>query len=253
MGADIYHGLLFGRFPFFAFPIAVGFVLYPVSKEQKMEKLDHHSLFFRTDHHWKCEAGLWAARHILEYLKQQYGYRVEPEKLNDDQFTSVLYPSCFLGSRGKKVTLSVTSPDDFTLLYPIYDTEMHFSIPDKEIDLEGDFSVVYDLSRVGTIDYYETNAYGAYMYGDNALARFENRLSDNDLRLLFIHDSFGDCVLPFVSLGIRYVDSLDLRHFTGSVQAFIDETKPDAVIVLYNPSVIPASIESGHKSTFDYR
>ncbi len=214
-----------------------GVNVYDLRDVIEEEGLHHHSLFYRTDHHWLGETGLWAARHILEYLSRQFGYDVEPALLNEDGFTGVLYPSWFLGSQGKKVTLSVTAPEDFSLLYPLFDTQLHFSIPEIGVDSEGDFSVVYDMDQVEEKDYYNKNPYAAYMYGDSAMARFENELSDDDLRILFIHDSFGDCVLPFVSLAVRYVDSLDLRHFTGSVQSYIEETTPDAVIVLYNPSI----------------
>lgn len=229
-----------------------GIDVYDFRSQIDAEGLDHHSLFYRTDHHWLAETGLWASRHILEYLRQQYGYDVDTTLLDQERFTSTLYPSWFLGSQGKKVTLSVTAPDDFSLLYPTYDTEMHFSIPDAAVDLYGDFSIIYDMYQVNEIDYYGKNPYNAYMYGNHALARFENNLATNDIRLLFIHDSFGDCVLPFVSLGVKYVDSLDIRNFTGSVQCFIEEDKPDAVIVLYNPSSVNSDGDL-HKATFDFR
>ena len=226
--------------------------IYDLRDEIESEGLNHHSLFFRTDHHWLPETGLWASRHILDYLNQKYKYNTDSGALNESQFKIVLYPKWFLGSQGKKVTLAVTTPDDFSLLYPTYKTQMHFSIPDAEIDLDGDFSIVYDMKKVEKIDYYGRNPYGAYMYSDHALTRFENHLSKNNMRLLFIHDSFGDCVLPFVSIGVKYVDSLDLRHFTGSVMSFIEKNKPDAVIVLYNPNSIKSDGDL-HKAPFDFR
>ena len=229
-----------------------GIDVYDFRSQIDAEGLNHHSLFYRTDHHWLAETGMWASRHILEYLSQQYGYDVDSAWLDQERFTSRFYPSWFLGSQGKKVTLSVTTPDDFSLFYPAYDTSMHFSIPDAAVDLDGDFSIIYNMEQVNEIDYYEKNPYGAYMYGDHALAQFENHLASNDIRLLFIHDSFGDCVLPFVSLGVKYVDSLDIRHFTGSVQSFIEENRPDVVIVLYNPSSVKSDGDL-HKATFDFR
>lgn len=215
------------------------------------EGLNHHDLFYRTDHHWRAETGLWASRHILEYLNQHYNYDVDPDLLDENNFTSVLYPEWFLGSHGQKVTLSVTDPDDFSLIYPKFETEMSFSIPDAAVDLVGDFSIIYNMKCIEKIDYYNLYPYVAYMYGDHALARFDNYSSANDLRILVIHDSFGDCVLPFVALGVGYVDSLDIRSFTGSVQSFIEESKPDAVMVLYNPSSIKTDGDY-HKIEFDF-
>lgn len=210
------------------------------------EKLNHHSLFYRTDHHWLAETGFWASRHIIEYLNQKYGYSIDSSVLSDNQFKNVLYPAWFLGSQGKKVTLAVTKPDDFSLIYPLYNTQMHFSVPDAKIDLDGDFSIIYDMRHVERINYYEKNPYGAYMYGNHALSQFENHLSENKIHLLFIHDSFGNSVVPFISLGVKHVDSMDLRHFTGSVISFVEKNKPDAIIVMYNPQEI-------NKESFDFR
>ena len=226
--------------------------VYDFRSQIDAEGLKHHDLFYRTDNHWRGETGLWAAQHILEYLNENYSYDVDPSVLDKELFTSVMYPSWFLGSRGKKATLAVTTPDDFQLIYPTYETNMHLSIPDINVDLDGDFSIMYNMAQVEEIDYYNKSPYGAYMYGTRPLAQFENHLASNDVRLLFIHDSFGNCVLPFVSLGVKYIDSLDIRFFTGSVQKFIEDSKPDAVIVLYNPSSITSNWPL-HKATFDFR
>lgn len=56
--------------------------VYDFRDQIDAEGLNHHSLFYRTDHHWRAETGLWASRHILEHLSRQYGYAVDPSLLN---------------------------------------------------------------------------------------------------------------------------------------------------------------------------
>jgi len=46
---------------------------------------------------------------------------------------------------------------------------------------------------------------------------------------------------------------LDLRHFTGSVETFILDTKPDAVIVMYPPDNVHEINWETHEDTFDFR
>ena len=218
------------------------------------EKLPHHELFYRTDHHWRAETGFWASRHILQLLKESYGYDIDPSVLDNNKFDSVDYPAWFLGSQGKKVTLSVTTPDDFSLLYPKYPTDFHYVIPDKEIDVDGDFSVTYDMSQVDVVDYYNKSPYLAYNYGNRPLITVENKLCPDNGKILLIHDSFGDAVISFLSLGLKNVAALDLRYFTGSVHSFIESEKPDAVLLLYNPNSFGDSVDwSTHKSPFDFR
>lgn len=214
------------------------------------EKLNHHSLFYRTDHHWLGETGFWASRHILQRLRDDLDDTIDVSALDEAQFRKETYPEWFLGSHGKKVTLALTKPDDFSLLYPLYPTEVHFEIPTSGLDVTGDFSVLYDMRALNERDYYGKNPYGAYTYGNRALERIENKKVDNHIRALFVHDSFGNPVTPFLAMGIQFVDSLNLHLFTGSVERYVEETKPDIVIVLYCANNIP---DDENSSVFDFK
>lgn len=219
------------------------------------EGLSHHELFYRTDHHWKGETGLWAAEKISEFLNSDYGYNIDTELLNDENFYSVEYPEYFLGSLGKKVTLAQTSPDDFALLYPKYDTELHYLIPSINIDKTGDFSITYNMEAVDGIDYYNKDPYHAYNYGDRAIIQIENlKEIEEDKKILIVHDSFSDCVISFLALGTKNVEAIDLRYFTGSLESYIKESNPDMVIVMYNAGEVSYDIDlTTHTNLFDFR
>ena len=227
---------------------------YDLREVLHAEGMSHHGAFYRTDHHWRSEIGFWAARHISQFLSYEYAYSIDLSLLNVDKFTVVIYPSSFLGSHGRKVTLALTEPDDCVLFYPKYPTLLHYQIPDNDINIQGDFSITYNMSQVEEIDYYNKSPYGAYNYGDRPLIILENQSLSNDMKLLMIHDSFANCVIPFLALGIKNVDALDLRHFYGSVRNYIDSTRPDIVVVLYNENAIGQTIDwQSHTSTFDFR
>ncbi len=199
--------------------------------------MNHHASFFRTDHHWKPETGLWVAKHVLQIFRDDYGWNVDPEILNPENFNYTVYPEWFLGSRGKKVTLSRTTPDDIALIYPKFDNLIHWEVPAAGLDVSGDLSVIYEMRHIEPKDYYRQNPYAAYKYADQPLGRIHNLRNDDGKRVLFIHASLSNCVVPFVALGIEYTDEIDLRHFTGSVETFIRTEKPDIVIVAYNSEV----------------
>ena len=63
-----------------------------------------------------------------------------------------------------------------------------------------------------------------------------------------LQDSFSLVVIPFFSLGYERVDYLDLRLWDGDLLAYIDETGPDAVVVLYNPG----ALEDNNTVMFDF-
>ena len=213
----------------------------------------HHELFFRTDHHWKPETGLWATGVLAEELQERYGFSIDTQCLDAEKFDAVVYEDYFLGSRGRRVTLARTEPEDISLLYPKYETSLSFLVPSKGVDVTGDFSIMYDMTQLETVDYYNLNPYSAYNYGDPPLVVMQNHKAENDTHILFIKDSFVNTVAPFMAMGVERVDQLDLRYFTGSVEAYIEQTKPDIVIVMYTPSAIEEIDWSTHKSTFDFR
>jgi len=228
---------------------------YDFRKILHAEGMKHHEAFFRTDHHWKPETGLWAAKHILEFLRDDYGWRVEPEILNPDRFEHKVYPEWFLGSQGKKLSLLRVKPDDFTMLYPKFRTFIHYEAPHEGVNISGDFSVTYYMKSVERKDYYGLSPYGAYKYGDQPLDMIHNLLNHDGKKILVIHDSMFNCVIPLIALGVEEVHGMDLRHFTGSLRSYIKATKPDMVITAYYTNSVGRSSKSMRPNNrmYDFR
>lgn len=195
--------------------------------------MDHHASFYETDHHWRPETGLWAAGKIAERLNADYGFGIDLSLFDASRWRGEVYEDWFLGSQGKKVTLSRAEPEDFTLLYPLFDTRLRFEVPSMDLDRTGGFSVQYRYGVLAERDYYGQSPYLAYFYGDNALTRVRNELSSDGKHVLVLGHSFDNCVLPFLALGVEYLDSIDLREFTGSIEAYLLENRYDVVIELY--------------------
>lgn len=218
--------------------------------------LNHHDLFYKTDHHWKAETALWAAGEIASYLNANYGYCINTQNLNPENYYSLEYENLFLGSLGKKVTLAQAEPDDFSLLYPQFHTNIHMTIPSIGIDSTGDFSITYNMLEFSDEpDYYNKNQYGAYGFGNRAILRIENLMETEERKkVLMIHDSFGSSVIPFFAMGLKSTDSIDLRYFNGSLETYIKETQPDIVIVMYNAGEIINDVELDNQNNlFNFR
>ena len=218
------------------------------------EVSDTHELFYRTDHHWKASTGRWAAEIIAKYLNDRLGYKIDTSLMKSEQYREVFYPSWFLGSRGKKVTLSRTTPDDFALYYPKFVTSFHYEIPSMDKNTDGDFSVMYDMKKVEPLDYYGLNPYGAYNYGDRALIKIHNNMVEDGKKILILKNSYADSVIPFLSVGVETIHVLDLRHFTGSLQTYMKVYKPDTVILLFQLENLKDKIDfKTHKDFWDFR
>ena len=219
----------------------------------QQERVNYHDFFFRTDHHWKPETALRAAKVVGERLKS-YGITVDDTYYDLNYFSIDIIPKYFLGSQGKKATLGKTEPDDFSILHPKFPTHLHFSVPELNVDEVGNFEITYDKKEVARRDFYNLNPYGMYGYADRALITIENLLMpETDKKVLLIRDSFCDTMGPFLALGIRNLEMLDVRHFTGSVETYIEEHKPAVVIVMETGAMNSPIDWSTHKDKYDFR
>ncbi len=214
----------------------------------------YKELFYKTDHHWLPETGLWASKKIAEQLNVNFGYEINLDLYSRDRYATETYENWLLGSLGKKVTLGYCEPENLEIYYPTQPTKLHVKVPTLNIDTTGSFydSLIY--KRVlKTKKYYDWDAYWAYGYGDRALIEIDNLEIEKGKKVLMIKDSFADTVYPFLSLGLNELSVIDMRHFTGSLRTYIKDNKPDLVIFLCSPSSLPnGKIErSSHNSIFD--
>lgn len=215
---------------------------YDLHKFMHEDGLNHHDAFYFTDHHWKAETGLWAAKHLLRILKDDYSWKVNPETLNPDNFSRIIYHQSFLGGQGKKVTLSQASPEDFSVIYPSKDIYLKLEIPDIGLRLSGDFSVFYDTGNISSKDYYRKDAYTTYCYGTRPMLKADRTDGKAANKKLFmIRNSYSSTIIPFLAIEIASIRAVDLRYLRGiaegSIREYIDFYRPDAVMLIYHANV----------------
>lgn len=219
------------------------------------EKLDHYDMFYRTDHHWKAESGLWAAGEIVEFLSGWNGdYAVKDGLLEPSAYTYEVHEDRFLGSAGKRVGSIYAGMDDFTVITPNFETEFSFSAMEGEIYREGSFSDVFIVRDIlNSENKFTSSVYSTYC-GD-AYAHIEIRntqtgpnRSCTDKKILIIRDSFSDVLIPFLSLGYEELDVIDLRMFDQDLMAYVEKSDPDLVLVVYNPG----AYENNNLNMFDF-
>jgi hypothetical protein len=221
-------------------------------EEIHRQRLVHHDLFFKTDHHWKPETGLWAAKIIAERLNASFGFDIDTS-LYDPELYNYQVQDGFLGSIGRRASLGATRPEPFTFIFPKFKTDLTLSIPSRNINERDDFIVIYYkelreyMSKGKNI--YEKDYYSVYLYGLNPVTFMRNNHVASEKKILVISDSFNLVVSPFLALSVKNTDILNLNGFTGSVRSFIDKTSPDIVLVLYSPGGISYTIDHD----FDFR
>jgi len=143
-----------------------------------------------------------------------------------------------MGSQGRKVTQGCgITCEDLTVLIPAFETSFRLTDGATGTVREGSYEqALLDQSMLTEKAFaIEKEAYRAFMWGNRPLKQVENLLADNELRILVIRDSKAAVITPSLACAVRYLDIIDPRHFEGSIQTFIQQTRPDLVTVLLHP------------------
>lgn len=220
-------------------------------EKMRQRSVEWNNMFYKTDHHWKVDTALWAAGEISRELNSKYGYSVSEELFDLNNYKRTIYEDVFLGSYGRKVTMSKVKPEDYEVIVPDFSTNLHLYLPELGIDENGEFEELFiDYDRLDVNNYYTADAYATYKTRREYMTQIHNANAENKgTRILFLRDSYANPLVPFVSLQYEKVDALALQMFSGSVRAYIEETKPDVVVVMY----IPTNISSEELGYFDFR
>lgn len=197
--------------------------------------------YYKTDHHWTVESSFSATVKTLEFIQSKIDIGWEHDIYNLSNYSTLSYPSSFLGSNGIRVGKYYGGVDDFNILVPNFKTDFTYQhLADGTITKEksGDFFQAFIDKSILTDETYH-NKYNALLQGGYVENIITNHNTGNDKKLLFISHSYGRPMTQYLSLSfseVRYLDPQDGRY-NGNYLTYINEYKPDIVIVMYDDSI----------------
>lgn len=220
---------------------------------EKEQGLDHYSLFYMTDHHWKAETGFWAYTQVARWLEHlDSSFAVDPVLTAEENYTRTVYEDIFCGSAARRVGPLYAGLDDMTVISPKFTTALQAEIPAKDLYREGSFEdtlLFYEyLTRTNML---ETSAYGVYLGEDHPKMHITNHSRSQGLevqstpkKLLILKDSYALVAAPWLALSYDEIVLIDLRLYEENLMAFIAEYQPDLVMAMYNPGALEEQYRS---------
>lgn len=201
------------------------------------------SSFYKTDHHWTVQTAFWAFTQFVDALGQKYSLRFPDKTLytNLNNYNQITYKDSFIGSMGEKEGVLYSGTENFTFIYPKFDTNYNFYAQDgsKEINIQGRFEQAITFTSVlsGKGDIYnaQNDKYFTYMDGNPGFVQITNFKEPKGPKVLFIKDSLMVPVASFFSLGCSQVYMIDPRYYAGNIADVIDKYKFDYIFVSYSP------------------
>ena len=210
-----------------------GILITDLEKVIAVQGIDKYSLFYKTDHHWTPQAGLWVCRNICSTINIIPGWNLNTDIFNEENYQIQKFPQSFLGSQGKRVGALYSEIDDFDVVYPSFQTELSVNIKDINFNKTGDFYETMIHEENITPDKLlnqETSAYSAYMQGNHSLVNIRNHNINTGKSALIVMDSYGCVVAPYLALVFDKLDCIDIREYSDCLEDYIKSTEPDIVI-----------------------
>jgi hypothetical protein len=153
-------------------------------------------------------------------------------------YTFDTYKNTFLGSSGRRTGIYYAGIDDSVFLRPNFHTDIQVRIPEREVDLRGRYEDVsyspYGWPDFEKPDYFRSNSYGLYGWGDTGITHWRNENAAQEEKFLLIGESFGNIPYSLMSLCFSSCDELDMRHYSDDFDAYYAAYQPDTVILEVN-------------------
>ena len=194
-----------------------------------------------TDQHWATRASLIMAQRISQELSGMTGIDLDPGRLDVSQFNTETFPKLFLGKYGQRIGTWNIDPDDITIYWPKYDTNIrrYTNYLGDITEIEGSF---YDsVIRWKYLQPDEGKSWNIKAYFDYGLTENYDIYTNPDgapCTILLLKDSYSASIGSFLSLVADQVVAVDLRRSDLTLQEWVEKCKPDAVVVAYSMQML---------------
>ncbi len=214
---------------------------------------EYLNLFFKTDHHWKPQGGLFAAQLIAEYITQEFPF-FSGQVIDHSSFYTEIPDIPYLGSQGIRAGLGYTSPEDFYFLKTANTIQLTVEVPNNNKSYTGLFNtIMFDYNILNnSASIYNNKLYTGYLYDGRPEIILKNVTIPHKSKILWLRDSSSLVLLPALSLSFSEIRVIDLRTFDGSIKKLIESYKPDLVLCVYGVSQLELNGSTNKTSLFDF-
>lgn len=182
---------------------------------------------YDVSNHWFPENALYAAGVVAQRLNQ-YGFEFDLSVFDLNNTTDYFEDK----EEWEKIIYDNTG---YVYSFPIPRAvgNMTFTLEHEGTITEGAYSEVF----LKVPDAYTEAAYhGLSVVSNSTLYEFHNLNTQNNKgkRILIIGDSYNWILSDYLIADIEYIDVIHNASYSESIRGYIEKTKPDMVLVIYN-------------------
>lgn len=202
----------------------------------KQSDLDIDQIFFKTDHHWTPLAAFYAVGELVEQVRDHFDDDWDPERFycNLDNYNSYTYFDCMLGSGGRDTGIVYSGTDDYTLLWPRFDTSFTWTDYQHDKVRRGSFSEsLLDADNLKVKNWYGGSVNTVYLDENVKHDRIVNHKNPDGPRLAVLRDSYFSPMAAFLAPMCSEIDMVwgSSNHNDIDFNEFIRDNEYDYLIL----------------------
>ena len=172
----------------------------PINCYNELAKHCDEYIYFSSDHHWTGLGAYYAYKSFTDQTGQKAINLEDCEKHSIPDFTGSFHTSV-----GSKVNTDTV--DFWTFPY-----EVPTTITNKNYETDDYSSCFYMAETSGSV------SYGVFLWGDNPLEVIKSQCETaKDEKILIVHESYGNPLVPFFTYNYKEVHSIDFRYWKGNL------------------------------------
>lgn len=220
--------------------LRVGLSSSPYTQEQ---------LFFKTCHKWTPLAAFCGTTQIVAAVRERFGDDWDPDRFYCDlgNYKSFTYPQSLLGSSGRITGALYSGLDDFTMLYPDFETDFTWSDIARNEARSGSFTEsLMDSRSLKAADRFAPLD-ELYLHEISAHDRIINHNAPEKPKLTVLRDSYFSPVACFLAPMCSEIDMAWVRRTRSDmdIESFVKESDFDYLIL----EVYPYNLD---ENSFDF-
>lgn len=207
-------------------------------------------LFLKTDHHWTALAAFYSVQEVVQTIAERFGDHWDPTGYYTDlrSYNRYTYQDCMLGSNGRDTGVVYSGVEDYTILWPKFDTSFTWiNYEDEDESREGDFTqALLNVEELQLSDWYGPSVNRVYLQEIVDRDKIINHLNSNGPKLKVLRDSYFCPMACFLAPMCSEID-MQWTRAGGEYdnEAFVREGEYDYLIL----EVYPYNLD---ETTFDF-
>lgn len=215
--SDGYYGIPYNNLNEYADSVLLNMRRYNVDyidfREVFLEAdMSMEDIFYKTDHHWTVPTAFYSTGVVLEHLKEKYGDDLDSTGYYMDMNNYVVekHEKIYLGSQGRETGVEYAGLDDYTYIYPKFDTKYTYSgyyRTGEPFTKHGDtLKSLVSQKYLTYEDAYEREMNNSYLQGICLGDKIVNKKKEDGAKMLFIRDSYSSPIAVFMAPMCSQID-----------------------------------------------